>query len=344
MLFRYYPIPDGKWKPPSPSATNQQMKAYVCTGYGAAQDVLKLAEVPTPAPKDNELLIRVRATSVNSGDSRLRRADPKLVRLVFGWNKPKLPILGMVLAGEVAAVGANVTRYKVGDAVFGMTEINQLGAFAEYACVPEAGALAPKPHNMTFAEAAALPFGGHTALDFFKKAAIRPGQTVLVIGASGAVGSAAIQLAKYYGATVTGVCSTRNVALVKSIGAAAVVDYSQTPLHQIQERFDVVFDTIGQDSAFDIERLVQPKGTLMLGSMIGRQTLQAIWLQLTRRTKKVIGGTVSVTASDMEYLRQRAEAGDLKPVVDAVYPFAEMVAAHNHVDTGRKRGSVVVAV
>lgn len=326
------------------SEIHQKMQAYICTGYGTAQSVLKLAEVPTPTPKDHELLIRIRATSVNSGDSRLRRADPMLVRLVFGWRKPKLPILGMVLAGEVAAVGSKVTRYKVGDAVFGMTDVNQLGTFAEYVCVAETAAMAPKPHNMTFVEAAAIPFGGHTALDFLRKAAIQPGQNVLICGASGAVGSTAVQLAKHYGATVTGISSTRNVALVKSIGADNVVDYTQTTLQQIQEKFDVVFDTIGQDSAFDFERLTRPNGTLILGSMIGRQTLQAIWLQLTRRAKKVIGGTVNVTADDMEYLRQRAEAGDLRAVVDTVYPFTEMVAAHNHVDTGRKRGNVVVEI
>ena len=320
------------------------MQAFICTAYGAAQDVLRLAEVPTPVPNDHELQIRIRAASVNSGDSRLRRADPFLVRLMFGWNKPKLPILGLVVAGEVAAVGHKVTRYKIGDAIFGMTDLSQLGAFAEYVCVAETGALAPKPTNMTFAEAAALPFGGHTALDFFKKANIQAGQKVLVYGASGAVGSAAVQLAKYYGANVTGVCSTRNVALVASLGADAVVDYTQTPLSQLKDKFDVVFDTIGKDSAFDFDRLTKDKGTLILGSMIGRQTFQTIWLQLTRRKKKIIGGTVNVTAQDMAFLGQRAEAGDLKAVVDKVYPFSEMVAAHQHVDSGRKRGNVVVEI
>jgi NADPH:quinone reductase-like Zn-dependent oxidoreductase len=318
------------------------MNAFVCTGYGKAEDVLKLAEVPTPIPKDHEIQIRIRAVSVNSGDSRLRRADPFLVRLVFGFKKPKLPILGIVLAGEVSAIGKNVSRYKVGDAIFGMTEFEQLGAFAEYVCVAETGAFAAKPHNMSFAEAAALPFGGHTVLDFFKKANIQPGQKVLIYGASGAVGSAAVQLAKYYGATVMGVCSARNVDLVKSLGADAVMDYTKTPLNQIGERFDVVFDTIGKNSAFDFERLTVDKGTLVLGSMVGRQTFQGLWLKLTARRKNIVIGTVKFTANDMDFLRQRAEAGDLKAVIDTVYPFTGMVAAHNHVDSGRKRGNVVV--
>lgn len=318
------------------------MLAYICTGYGKAETVLKLTEIPTPTPKDHEIQIRIRAMSVNSGDSRLRRADPFLVRLMFGWKRPKLPVLGIVLAGEVSAVGSQVTRYAVGDAVFGMTELNQLGTFAEYTCVAETAAIAAKPKQMTFAEAAALPFGGHTALDFLRKARIQPGQKVLIYGASGAVGSAAVQLAKYYGATVTGVCSGRNVDLVRSLGTDAVIAYDQTPLHSITEQFDLVFDTIGQNSAYDFERLTADGGTLILGSMIGRQTFQSIWLKLTNRRKKIIGGTVTVTAEDMDFLRQRAEAGELKAVVDSVYPFAQMVAAHQHVDTGRKRGNVIV--
>jgi NADPH:quinone reductase-like Zn-dependent oxidoreductase len=318
------------------------MKAFICTGYGKPEEVLTQVEVPTPVPKAGEIQIRIRASSVNSGDSRLRRADPFLVRLVFGWRKPKLPILGIVLAGEVTAVGPNVQRFKVGDAVFGMTEFYQLGAFAEYICVNESGAFAHKPLHMSFPEAAALPFGGHTALDFLKKAGLKAGQKVLIYGASGAVGSAAVQLAKYYGANVTGVCSTRNMALVESLGADAVIDYTQTPLNQISEHYDLVFDTIGKNSAFDFERLTTDSGTLILGSVIGKQTFQSIWLQLTRRRKKIIGGTVKVTAEDMDFLRQRAEAGELKAVVDTVYPFAEMVKAHQHVDSGRKRGNVVV--
>ncbi len=320
------------------------MKAFICKGYGKAEDVLELAEVPTPTPKEHEIQIRIRATTVNSGDSRVRRADPFLVRLVMGLSKPKFAILGLVIAGEVTAVGKNVSRYKIGDAVFGMTYFEQMGAFAEYVCMNENGSIAFKPQNMSFEEAASLPFGGHTVLDFFKKAAIKTGQNVLIYGASGSVGTAAVELAKYYGATVTGVCSTANVDLVKSIGADAVIDYTKTPLSQIAERFDVVFDTIGQNPAFDFEKLVTPNGTLILGSMIGKQTLQAIWLMLTRRKKKIIGGTVAVTAADIDFLRQRAEAGDLTAVIDTVYPFKDMIAAHNRVDSGRKRGNVVVSI
>ncbi|MBL7818292.1 MAG: NAD(P)-dependent alcohol dehydrogenase [Saprospiraceae bacterium] len=320
------------------------MKAFICTGYGDAKDVLKMVELPTPTPKDNEIQICIRATTVNSGDSRLRRADPFLVRLFFGFSKPKLPILGIVVAGEITAIGQNVSRYKVGDAVFGMTEFNQLGAFAEYVCATETAAFTLKPQHMSFEEAAALPFGGHTVLDFYKKAGIQKDQKVLINGASGAVGTAAVQLAKYYGAKVTGICSTKNIELVRSIGADAVIDYTKTPLSDISERYDVVFDTIGQGSAFDFAKLVADNGTLILGSMVGRQTLQTIWLQLTNRRKKIIAGTVSVTAADMDELRKMAESGYFKAVIDTVYPFSDMVAAHNHVDTGRKRGNVVVAM
>jgi NADPH:quinone reductase-like Zn-dependent oxidoreductase len=322
----------------------RRMRAYICNGYGKAEDVLTLTEVATPTPKDREIQIRIKATSVNSGDSRLRRADPFLVRLVFGFKKPKLPILGIVLAGEVTAVGSQAQGFKVGDAVFGMTEFNQLGTFAEYVCVADTAPLALKPSNMTFEAAASLPFGGHTALDFFRKAKIQSGQKVLVYGASGAVGSSAVQLAKHYGAEVTGVCSTRNVDLVRSIGADHVIDYTQVPLTQIKERYDIVFDTIGQSSAYELEALLTPTGTLILCSMVGPQMWQGIWLQMTRRKRKIIGGTVNVTAQDMDFLRQRAEANELKAVVDTIYPFEEMVAAHNHVDTGRKRGNVVVSV
>ncbi len=320
------------------------MRAYICKGYGKPEDVLELAEVPTPTPKDHEILVRIRATAVNSGDSRVRRADPFLVRLVMGFTRPRNPILGLVLAGEVSAIGKNVTRYKVGDKIFGMSYFEQMGAFAEYICVDENGRIALLPGNMDMKEAVALPFGGHTALDFFKKAALQRGQKVLVNGASGAVGAAAVQLAKYYGAVVTGVCSGPNTDLVASIGADVIIDYTKTPLAQIAERYDVVFDTIGKNSAFDLEKLVAPGGTLILGSMVGPQTLAAIWLMMTRRNKKIIGGTVKVTGDDMEFLRQRAEAGEMQAVIDSTYPFEEMIAAHQRVDSGRKRGNVIVTM
>ncbi len=322
----------------------EKMRAYICNGYGKAEDVLSVVSMQKPIPKDGYIQIRIRATTVNSGDCRLRRADPFLVRLAFGLSKPKLPILGIVLAGEVTAVGKNVSRYKVGDALFGMTGLNQLGTFAEYVCVPETAALAHKPHNLSFEETAALVFGGHTALNFLRKAKIEKGQKVLIYGASGAVGTAAVQLAKYFGAEVTGVCGARNADLVKSLGADAVIDYQKTPLSQIATRFDVVFDTIGQNSAFDFEKLTAENGTLILGSMIGKQTFQSLWLQLTKRKKKFVIGTVSTSADDMEFLRKRAESAEFKPVIDTIYLFSEMVAAHNLVDSGRKRGNVVVSI
>lgn len=320
------------------------MKAFICKGYGDAAKVLHLENVPTPTPKDHEIQIRIRATSVNSGDSRLRRADPFLVRLVFGFTKPKLPILGITLAGEVTAIGKKVSRFKIGDAIFGMTEFNQLGTFAEFVCASEKGCFALKPNNMTFSEAAALPFGGHTALDFLRKAQIKQGQTILIYGASGAVGSAAVQLAHYFGAVVTGVCSGKNVDLVKSLGAKEVVDYTKTPLRQIEKKYDIVFDTIGQNAVSDFSRLITEGGTLILGSAIGKQMLQSIGFQLTQRKKKLISGTVKVTAEDMNFIRQLAENHHFNAVIDKVYPFEEMIAAHQHVDLGRKRGNVIVDI
>lgn len=318
------------------------MKAFICNGYGNAEKVLKLEEVPTPTPKDHEIQIRIRATAVNSGDTRLRRADPFLVRLVFGLTKPKLPILGITLAGEVTAIGKQVSRFKVGDKIFGMTEFSQLGTFAEYVCASEKGTFALKPNNMTFSEAVALPFGGHTALDFLRKAKIKQGQNVLIYGASGAVGTAAIQLAKYFGATVTGICSTKNVDLVQSLGANQVFDYTKISLSEIKEKYDIVFDTIGKNAVSDFERLVTEGGTLILGSAIGSQTLQSIWLRMTQRKKNIISGTVAVSAEDMDFIRQLAENQHFKAVIDRIYPFEEMIAAHRHVDSGRKRGNVIV--
>lgn len=320
------------------------MKAFICNGYGDAEEVLKLEEIPTPTPKDHEIQIRIRATAVNSGDTRLRRADPFLVRLVFGLTKPKLPILGITLAGEVTAIGKQVTRFKVGDAIFGMTEFTQLGTFAEWVCASEKGTFALKPNNMTFAEAAALPFGGHTALDFLRKAKIKQGQKVLIYGASGAVGTAAIQFAKYFGAIVTGICSTKNVDLVQSLGANQVFDYTKTKLSDIKEKYDIVFDTIGKNAVFDFERLVTEGGTLILGSAIDSQTLQSIWLTMTQRKKNIISGTVAVSAEDMDFIRQLAENQDFKAVIDQIYPFEKMIAAHQHVDSGRKRGNVIVQI
>ncbi|MBL7791265.1 MAG: NAD(P)-dependent alcohol dehydrogenase [Saprospiraceae bacterium] len=318
------------------------MKAITYHQYGPPE-VLQLEEVEKPVPTDQEILIKIKATAVNTADVRLRKADPFLARLVYGLFKPtKTNILGIVLAGEVEAVGKSVTRYKKGDQVFGLASFN-MGTFAEYICLPQDAALAIKPANMTFEEAAVIPFGGHTALHYLKKAPIQPGQKVLIYGASGAVGTAAVQLARHFGAEVTGVCSTSNVDLVKSLGAHHVIDYTKTDLSKISEKYDVVFDTIGKVSVFDLTNLLHKKGALLLGSALVKQGLQALWVMMTSSIK-IVTGTAQTSAEDMNFLKQLLESGELKPVIDKRFTFAQMVEAHRYVDTGRKRGNVAVTL
>ncbi len=246
------------------------MKAIVYSTYGPP-GVLQLKELEKPKPKDNEILIKIRATAVNSGDVRLRKADPFAVRFFFGLTKPKKNILGGVLSGEVEAIGSGVKNFKVGDAVFGTTGMS-FGAYAEYICLPQTAVLALKPGNLTHEEAAVIPFGGTTALFFLKKANIKSGQSVLIYGASGAVGSAALQLAKYFGAYVTAVCSSANVELVKSLGADAVIDYTKDDFTQNGKTYDVIFDTVDKITVSKSLPSLKDKGILVLGAsgLIGR--------------------------------------------------------------------------
>jgi NADPH:quinone reductase-like Zn-dependent oxidoreductase len=305
------------------------VKAIVCTRYGPPE-VLQLQEVGKPTPKKSELCIRIFATAVTSSDCytrglRLSFAYRILARLALGLTKPRQPILGMVLAGEVDSVGRDVRSFKLGDQVFGLDRF-RFGTYAEYVCWPEDSVLTMKPANLTHEEAAAIPYGGLLALHNLKKADIRRGQRVLVYGASGAVGTSAVQLARYFGAQVTGVCSTANLELVKSLGATDVVDYTKEDFTNAGERYDVIFDAIGKrrsSKAFaNYGRALTPSGKCM----------------------SVDDGTPKMLVQDLTLLAQLAEAGEIRPVIDRCYPLEQMVEAHRYVDQGHKRGNVVVTV
>ncbi|WP_298349632.1 NAD(P)-dependent alcohol dehydrogenase [Runella sp.] len=319
------------------------MKAIVYTKYGAPE-VLELKEVEKPTLKDNEILVKIKATAVNSGDWRLRKADPYAVRLFFGLMKPKINILGGVLSGQIEAIGKDVKRFKVGDEVFGSTALSSgFGAYAEYKCLPEEAVLALKPRNITHAESAAIPFGATTALHFIKKANIMPRQKVLVYGASGAVGSAAVQLAKHFGAHVTGVCSTANVNLVKSLGADKVIDYIKEDFTKNGETYDVIFETVNKTLFSHILKSLNKNGILILSAAGLSEMIRGAWTSMTGN-RKVVTGVISETAEDMIFLKELIEAGQLKPVIDRTYPLAQMAEAHAYVEKGHKKGNVAIVV
>lgn len=317
------------------------MRAITYTQYGPP-NVLKLSEIDKPIPAANEVLVKIKATAVNTGDLRLRAADPFLVRLIYGLFKPKTQVLGSVFAGIVEEVGSGVNRYKVGDEIFGLSN-TFTKCYAEYITVPESGYSALKPTNTSFEEAASIPFGAHTALDFIKKADIKPDKKVLIYGASGAVGSAAVMLAKYYKAHVTAICSTSNLALVKSLGADEVIDYTKTDLSDIKDRYDVIFESVDKTPIEEIVKLCKPEGILILSAVMPSGILKA--LRISKKNKiKLLMGEVKVTAEDMEFIKERVEKSDIKPVVDKVYPIDKIVEAHEYADKGHKKGNVAISV
>jgi len=319
------------------------MKAAVFNKYGGPE-VLSIEEIDKPVPKEDEVLIKVNASSVTSGDSRLRRADPFLVRLVYGLFTPKKNMVpGNELSGEIEDTGKEVSRFKKGDRVYGQTGM-KLGANAEYKCIAEDGPLAHIPQGLSFEEAAAIPFGGGSALHFLKAGNIQRGQKVLVYGASGSLGTAAVQLAKYFDAEVTGVCSTVNLELVKSLGAKRVLDYISDDFTLTGEKYDLIFDTVGKSPFYDCVRSLNNKGIFLRAVSMDLPTvLRGIWVSMTTG-KKVIGGVVSEKKESLAFLNKIIGEGKFKSVIDKVYPLNQIAEAHAYVDEGHKKGNVVLTI
>jgi NADPH:quinone reductase-like Zn-dependent oxidoreductase len=313
------------------------MKAIIWTAYGSP-DVLQLQEVAKPTPKNKEMLIKIAATAVTASDCIVRSFKFRLwpprrllfsvvAGLLFGIRRPRKPILGLVLSGTIEAVGKAVQKFQPGDSVYGVTGLRG-GAYAEYTCLPENAVLTVKPSNLTDEQAAALPYGGLIGSHFLRKGQLRSGQKLLIYGASGAIGTAAVQLAKHFGADVTGVCSTTNLDLVKSLGADAVIDYTKEDFTQSGLHYDLILDAVGRR-----------KSRERASKELSQKALTPNGLYVS-----VDDGLPKMTLDDLIVLKELAEAGKLKPVIDRCYPLEQMVEAHTYVDQGHKKGNVVISV
>jgi NADPH:quinone reductase-like Zn-dependent oxidoreductase len=327
------------------------MKAVVYTKYGPP-DVLQLKEVEKPTPKDNEVLVQIYATLVTAEDPRARSGSfPPLLwllgRTITGLIRPKNPILGGILAGEIESVGKDVKRFKEGDQVFGIN-LKDAGAYAEYICLHEEKVLAIKPANMTYEESIAA-IGAITALPFLRdKGNIQSGQKVLINGASGSVGTAAVQVAKYYGAEVIGVCSTTNLELVKSLGADKVIDYTKEDFTKSVQTYDIIFDTVGKSSFLRCKRSLKQRGIYLTTVLSLVDLLQVLWTSRVGSKKAMVAFAglrpASEMTKDLIFIKELMEAGKIKPVIDRRYPLEQIVEAHRYVEKGHKKGNVVITV
>jgi NADPH:quinone reductase-like Zn-dependent oxidoreductase len=323
------------------------MKAIVYTAYGSP-DVLQLREVERPVPQANEVLVRIRAAVVTTTDCLARKGEPFVLRLFTGLTRPKVPMLGTEFAGDVEAAGAAVTRWRAGDRVYGATGA-RFGAHAEYLCLPEDGALAATPANLNDGDAAAVCEGGLTALPFLRdKGQIRRGHEILINGASGAVGVAAVQLAKHVGATVTGVCSARSVDLVKSLGADRVIDYTREDFTAARQAYDIIFDAVGKSSFARCKGALKPGGVYLTTVLTPTIALQTLWTAKIGDKRAIITFTglrpAGEKARDLRFLTGLAEAGEIRPAIDRRYPLEQTADAHRRVETGHKQGNVVITL
>jgi len=320
------------------------IKAILCSKYGPPE-VLQIAEVPKPLPKENEILVKVHATSVTVADVRIRAFRVPLsfwlpARLVLGIRKPKNPILGVELAGEIEAIGEAVTKFKPGEQVVAST-LKRMGAYAEYTCLPADGEIAIKPATVSYEEAAVTPIGARTALHYLKKIKVQAGQKILIYGASGSVGTYAVQIAKYFGAIVTGVCSSSNFSLVKSLGADHVIDYTASDFKQQLGTYDVFFDAVDKCSFAVANAHLTSAGTYVNVTMPFK-TLAMLWTSVTSKKQILTGENPPKSTTELELLMELLANGDLKAVIDRRYPLSQIVEAHRYVDLGHKKGNVVV--
>ena len=330
------------------------MKAIEYTEYGSPE-VLHLTEVTKPAQKDNEILIRVRATSITVGDLWARNfkeisprnfSMPLLLwlpaRMFFGISKPRISILGSEFAGDVEAVGRDVTRFKAGDAVFGYRG-QSMGANAEYLCMPEDGMVTIKPINMTYEEAATVPYGALTALNLLRKVNVQAGQKVLIIGASGGIGSAAVQLAKYFGAEVTGVCSTAGLDFVRSLGADKVIDYTREDFSKNGETYDLIFDIVRKSSFAQCKDSLKPGGVYLLASFKMKQLFQMLWTSV-RGGMRVVCALSAEKPGDLDFIRELVKAGKFRSIIDKCYPLEQTAEAHRYAELEGKKGKVAITL